>query len=170
MTKWEKYTKEEIQAFLKDSYSESAFVMKMGYAGTGGNVHIVVMAIKEKYPDLDFSHFTGQLWSKGKTKAEDDRIASKEKYTLDKVFVIDSPVTQRVLRGYVERHNILPYKCANCGCDGHWRGGEIALELHHINGINNDNRIENLQFLCPNCHALTDNYRGLNIKKKRSKK
>jgi predicted HNH restriction endonuclease len=38
----------------------------------------------------------------------------------------------------------------------------IPLELHHVNGDNRDNRIENLQLLCPNCHALTDNYRGLN--------
>lgn len=39
----------------------------------------------------------------------------------------------------------------------------IALELHHINGIKDDLRIENLQILCPNCHAFTDNYRGKNI-------
>lgn len=39
----------------------------------------------------------------------------------------------------------------------------IPLELHHINGVHSDNRIENLQLLCPNCHALTDNYRGKNI-------
>jgi predicted HNH restriction endonuclease len=38
----------------------------------------------------------------------------------------------------------------------------IPLELHHITGINNDHRLENLQMLCPNCHAFTDNYRGKN--------
>ena len=61
MAKWQQYTKEEIKNFLKDSYSERAFVMKMGYAGAGGNTHTVVVAIKNQYPDLDFSHFTGQL-------------------------------------------------------------------------------------------------------------
>ena len=165
MTKWEKYTKEEIADFLKDSYSERAFVMKMGYAGAGGNIHLVCLAIQKKYPDLDFSHFTGQSWNKGKTKAEDSRIAGQEKYTLDEVFVENSPVSQKVLRGYVERHQIIPYRCSCCGGDGHWQGGEISLEIHHINGTNTDNRIENLQYLCPNCHALTDNYRGLNKKK-----
>lgn len=39
-------------------------------------------------------------------------------------------------------------------------GFPIALELHHVNGIKDDLRIENLQILCPNCHAFTDNYRG----------
>lgn len=165
MTKWEHFTKEDIAQFLKESYSERAFVMKMGYAGAGGNVHTVVLAIQKKYPDLDFSHFTGQSWNKGKTKAEDSRIAGQEKYSLEEIFIENSPVSQKVLRGYVERHHILEYKCTCCGCNGHWQDGEIALELHHINGINTDNRIENLQYLCPNCHALTDNYRGLNKKK-----
>ena len=41
-------------------------------------------------------------------------------------------------------------------------GKPIPLELHHINGINTDNRLENLKFLCPNCHAFTDTYRGKN--------
>lgn len=44
-------------------------------------------------------------------------------------------------------------------------GFRIPLELHHINGDHTDNRLENLQVLCPNCHALTDNYRGRNIGK-----
>ena len=140
--------------------------MKMGYAGAGGNVHRVVVAIQAKYPELDFSHFTGTVWNKGKTKQDDDRIATQEKYTLDEVFCENSPVTQKTLRGYVERHDILEYKCQCCGCNGEWQGGEIALEIHHINGINNDNRIENLQYLCPNCHAMTENYRGLNKKRK----
>lgn len=39
-------------------------------------------------------------------------------------------------------------------------GKPIPLELHHLNGIHTDNRLENLQILCPNCHAFTDNYSG----------
>lgn len=43
-----------------------------------------------------------------------------------------------------------------------WNGMPIPLELDHINGINTDHRLENLQILCPNCHAQTSNYRGRN--------
>lgn len=43
---------------------------------------------------------------------------SREKYNLDEVFIKNSPVTQKVLRGYIERHKVIPYKCDVCGCDG----------------------------------------------------
>lgn len=48
--------------------------------------------------------------------------------------------------------------CENCGLS-EWQGVEIPLEIHHIDGDKTNNTIENLQILCPNCHALTDNYR-----------
>ena len=115
-----------------------------------------------EYYNFDINHFTGQLWNKGKTKEDDNRIPSREKYSLDEVFIKNSPVTQKTLRGYIERHNLIPYVCSNCGCDGNWQGGIISLEIHHINGDNKDNRLENLTYLCPNCHVLTDTYRGLN--------
>ena len=85
-----------------------------------------------------------------------------EKYTLDQVFVKNSHITQKVLRGYVIRHKVIPYKCNICGCDGNWQNGEISLELHHKDGDNSNNEIINLIYLCPNCHALTENYRGKN--------
>ena len=52
--------------------------------------------------------------------------------------------------------------CENCEST-EWLGIKIPLELHHINGNRFDNRIENIQLLCPNCHALTENYRAKNM-------
>ena len=87
---------------------------------------------------------------------------SKEKYSLEQILIKNSPITQKVLRGYIERHKVIPYKCEVCGCDGHWQNGIISLELDHIDGDNTNNEISNLHYLCPNCHALTKTYRGKN--------
>ena len=54
-------------------------------------------------------------------------------------------------------------KCAICGIDI-WNGKEISLQLHHIDGDKTNNLIENLQLLCPNCHAQTDSFGGRNKK------
>lgn len=50
-------------------------------------------------------------------------------------------------------------KCENCGIT-HWLGNPTPLELHHIDGNTKNNDLENIKILCPNCHTLTDNYRG----------
>lgn len=52
----------------------------------------------------------------------------------------------------------VPEVCRDCGLDGIWRGRRLTLEIDHANGDYRDNRLENLRFLCPNCHALTDGY------------
>ena len=56
--------------------------------------------------------------------------------------------------------------CANCGNIGEWNGQSLTLQIDHINGINNDNRKENLRWLCPNCHSQTSTYTGKNKTKK----
>lgn len=160
----QKYTKEWLEELCADSYSLAEVLRKAGRKQAGGNQATLKKKIAEF--GIDTSHFTGMLWNKGKTKETDSRIASREQYQLEEVFCANSPVTQKVLRGYVERHNVIEYKCQFCGCDGHWLNTQISLEIDHINGNNNDNRIENLRYLCPNCHATTETYRGKNIKPK----
>lgn len=67
------------------------------------------------------------------------------------------------------RHKLLnegykEYKCENCGLT-EWLGEPIPLELHHKDGNHHNNTLENYMLLCPNCHAMTDSYRGKNSKK-----
>jgi hypothetical protein len=59
------------------------------------------------------------------------------------------------------KEKILEYKCAECS-RSKWRGKTISLHLDHINGTPTDHRLENLRFMCPNCHSQTDTYCGKN--------
>ncbi|MER6151497.1 HNH endonuclease signature motif containing protein [Streptomyces hirsutus] len=54
----------------------------------------------------------------------------------------------------------VPEQCTLCGTGSVWRGRSLPLEVDHVDGDWRNNRIENLRFLCPNCHSTTDNYRG----------
>ena len=158
------YTKEWLTELCESSYSYAEVLRKAGRKVAGGNQSTLKAKIAEY--NIDISHFTGQLWSKGKTSETDERIAAQaknnEKYSLEEVFCKNSAVTQHGLRGYVQRYNVIEYKCQNCGCDGNWLNGTIQLELHHKDGDNHNNEISNLEYLCPNCHSLTDSFRGRN--------
>lgn len=57
------------------------------------------------------------------------------------------------------------WTCADCGIGEEWNGKSLTLQLEHRNGIWNDNRLENLELLCPNCHSQTDSFAGRNKKK-----
>ena len=84
------------------------------------------------------------------------------KYALDEILVENSSYTNiSRLKIRLVKENRLEYKCACCGIS-EWMGKPISLQLDHINGKNNDHRIENLRFLCPNCHSQTETYAGKN--------
>ena len=59
------------------------------------------------------------------------------------------------------KDNLVEYKCALCGLS-EWLNKPLVLQLHHIDGDNSNNTLENLQLLCPNCHSQTNNYCGKN--------
>ena len=153
-----KYTKEWLEELCKESYSYAEVLKKAGRKQGGGAQATLKQKINEF--NIDVSHFTGQKWTL--KPSWEPQTGLREKYSLEDIFKKNSFISQKVLRGYIERHNLLEYRCQNCGCDGSWMDGEIALELHHIDGDTTNNELSNLQYLCPNCHALTKNYRGKN--------
>jgi len=85
---------------------------------------------------------------------------SEAKLTDEEILCSESKVHRHTTRTRVLNKNLLGYKCARCGNLGEWMGGKLTLELNHKNGIHNDNRIDNLEFLCPNCHSQTETYGG----------
>lgn len=52
------------------------------------------------------------------------------------------------------------YACARCGNEATWLGEPLTLDVDHIDGDLHNNTLENLRFLCPNCHRLTPNFAG----------
>lgn len=163
----EKYTKEYLEELCKDSFSLAEVLRKSGRRPTGGNYDILKQKIKEF--EIEISHFTGKLWNKGKTKETDNRIPSNSTYTYEEIFCKNSMVSPNCLKKNIKKYNVIPYICAKCGCTGEWQDGIISLEIHHEDGDNHNNSVVNLQYLCPNCHALTKNYRGKNQKRKLTK-
>lgn len=154
-----KYTKEILQSAIDKSLSMSECIRSLGLKNTGGNyVHIKSLV---KFYELDVSHFTGKLWNKGQTAKTNLSIASaaiKNSIPNDIIFIANSQpitgsrITKRLLALGWE------YKCTLCENPGVWMNKPITLHLDHINGVHNDNRFENLRFLCPNCHQQTDTW------------
>lgn len=78
-------------------------------------------------------------------------------------FTKNSPTGNCHIVKSIKQHNLIPHDCCyNCGLS-EWLNGKLTLELDHTNGDNKDNRLENLRFLCPNCHSQTPTYKGKNI-------
>ena len=149
------WTDEKLIIAVEHNKSIRGVLKELGLAQKGGNYRTINEAIKRL--GIDTSHFTGQLWNKGGHVVCNP--AKPLKDLLKKGVITQSyKLKQRLINACLKEE-----VCECCG-NSKWLGEKIPLELHHIDGDNTNNELSNLKLLCPNCHALTDNYRGKNIK------
>lgn len=168
MSNLRKYTKEWLEELCRESYSYAEVLRKAGRVQGGGSQQTLKNKIVEW--NIDVSHFKGQGWAKGATIKTNDALArtarKNQKYDFEEIFCENSLAARHTVRERIINHNLIDYQCAFCGNTGEWLGKEIALQLDHINGIGNDHRLENLRWLCPNCHATTETFAGKNNRNK----
>jgi hypothetical protein len=91
-----------------------------------------------------------------------------EKRKNEDVFVENSDYARHHIKKRVIQENMVPYICAECGIGPEWNGKPMPLIMDHINGKNNDNRLENLRFVCSNCDSQLPTYKSKNIKDKKN--
>lgn len=139
-----KYDKELIESLIIKSENIAEVIEFLGLKYNGGIYKYLKNFIKEH--NVDISHFSHR-----KTKSD-----------LINIFIKDSQVVRNTIKRRVIKENLIPYKCSICNQDEHWQGKIMPMILDHINGIHNDNRLENLRFLCSNCDSIQDTYKSKN--------
>lgn len=154
-TNYTKYTRELLEPLVKESISVAEVLRKLGKRQEGSITTHVSRVIRKL--GIDTSHFLGQSANcgtnhKGGTDKKEwtEILVQRSDDRREKAF--------RLRRALVESGR--EYRCEWCGNTGEWNEKPLLLTVDHINGDWLDNRLENLRFLCPNCHSLTDNHSG----------
>lgn len=144
---------EEVIEAVRGSRSLAQVLAILGLQA-GGNQSRLIVRIRQLL--LDTSHFSGQAWRRG------DSTPTVPSRPLDEILVDGRLLTTSTLRKRLIEEHLKPNHCERCLRED-WNGLPIPLELDHVNGKRDDNRLDNLRILCPNCHAQTETYRGKNI-------
>lgn len=141
---------EQFIQIVQESNSYSDCLRALGLGTRGGSSTDI---LKRRIAELNCSteHFGKQLQS------------VSAKYSLEEILVENSSYANiSRLKQRLVNEGKMEYKCQKCGIS-EWLGNPLTLQLDHINGVNNDHRLTNLRFLCPNCHSQTDTYAGKNM-------
>lgn len=155
-TKHKHYKKEELELAVKQCTSIRGLLLFYNLKETGGNYSS--MSKRLRIMNIDISHFTGKAWSSGKTKESNEAIAKlSRRRTISDIDILTSECKYKIssdrLRNVAKQY--IQYICAICNMEPLWRGNPLTLHLDHIDGDNLNNTIDNLRFLCPNCHQQT---------------
>jgi hypothetical protein len=145
-----KYTESEIRDAVQNSPSLAASLRRLGLRAGGGNPRTLKRHIA--HYGVSIQHFNPNWALRG------GRVPRAT--PLEAVLVEESNYSRGALKRRLYESGLKTRACELCGQDEMWRGRPMALILDHINGIGNDNRIENLQIVCPNCAATLDTHCG----------
>jgi Zn finger protein HypA/HybF involved in hydrogenase expression len=156
MNTLDRYTDYELQKILNKSCSIRDALKQIGLTTNGGSSYI---SLKRRIEASKLST------DKFKENYSNRLIKRKRKLSYKEIFCENSIATRQRVKQYIIDNNIIEYVCTDCGISDKWNGKSIVLQLDHINGINNDNRLQNLRFLCPNCHSQTHTYTSKRLKK-----
>lgn len=146
-------SKEEIQDKVNQCNSISDMLEAFGYQRSNGSMSKVMKKVIDTY-NIDTSHFRSFK-----------RTNQKPIYSLEEILVPNSKYENIArLKKRILKAGLLKYECECCGNKGEWNGKPLVLQLDHKDGNHNNHSIENLKFLCPNCHSQTNTYSGKNAK------
>lgn len=131
---------------------------KLGIENVGGEDYKEVRELaKELGVELKFSYKRDKYNNRGKMAIENIMVENSDYKDATKL-------KKRLLKEGIKEN-----KCECCGIN-EWMGKPISLQIHHINGVHNDNRLANIMLLCPNCHSQTDTYAGKNSNREKNTK
>jgi len=158
------FSKEDIKSVLESSNSIAEALRKMGFISKTGNIRKTLEATCITYEIIDAYNIT-------KFKGIHSNIGLNHSSFWDEsnMFVENCSVDRGTLKKFVIKNGIIKNECFLCGLSDEWNGIPLVFILDHLNGINNDNRIENLRMLCPNCNSQQNTFAGRNTLLQRDK-
>ncbi|MFI8269782.1 HNH endonuclease signature motif containing protein [Streptomyces rubiginosohelvolus] len=146
-----RWTKEVLQAAVASSTTMCEVLRHLGVEVVGGqHTHI---SRRVKALGIDTSHFSAPVRSRDVRRRRPEDLLVDQSQTLERRIPGERLKRAMIALGAPER-------CSLCGTGRMWRDRPLPLEVDHIDGNWRNNRPQNLQLLCPNCHSTTDTYRG----------
>jgi transposase len=130
----------------------------LGYEPKGHNIRTLQRWARRW--KIDASHLDKNIGRK--------RASASRQLRLEAVLVRDSKYPRSLLKPRLLRAGIKQPVCEMCGQGELWRGRRMSMILDHINGVSNDNRLENLRMVCPNCAATLGTHCGRNLPRSRA--
>lgn len=156
------YTKEELKNLIINSNSVSEIFKKISLSNSGSAQKKLLEIITEYGLNNELAELRQRQIKIKKEFVK--HLSERNSFSKDEILKEGSDVSRKRTREYIISNNLLPYVCCECGISDSYNGRPLTLQLDHINGVGNDNRLENLRFLCPNCHSQTETWGGRNVK------